>query len=67
VPTEEITAVVENGTIKLPPDVHLPDGLKVRVLWEKPDGEATQYDREMLTDDDVQAEIQWATGRRFPP
>ena len=26
-----ITAIVENGTIKLPADVHLPDGTQVRV------------------------------------
>lgn len=26
-----ITATVENGTIKLPPDVHWPDGTRVRV------------------------------------
>lgn len=26
-----ITAIVENDTIKLPPDVHLPDGTKVNI------------------------------------
>ena len=26
-----ITAIVENDTIKLPPDVHLPDGTKVKI------------------------------------
>ncbi len=25
------TAIIENGTIKLPPDVHLPDGTEVRI------------------------------------
>jgi hypothetical protein len=64
---EEIIAVVENGAIKLPPDVHLPDGLKVRVLWEAPERGASPYDREMLGDEDVEVEIQWATGKRFQP
>jgi hypothetical protein len=35
-----ITATVENGTIKLPPGVHLPDGTKVRVETEKPGDDA---------------------------
>jgi predicted DNA-binding antitoxin AbrB/MazE fold protein len=65
---EEIVAVVENGYIKLPPDVHLPDGLKVRVIWEGIEArEVPPYDREMLTEEDVQAELRWATGERFRP
>jgi hypothetical protein len=31
-----ITATVENGAIKLPPGVHLPDGTRVRVETEPP-------------------------------
>ena len=27
-----IAATVENGTIKLPPDIHLPDGTRVEIL-----------------------------------
>jgi hypothetical protein len=30
-----ITGVVENGSIKLPPDVHLPDGTRVTIEVEK--------------------------------
>jgi len=65
-PMKEVVGVVENGRIKLPPVVHLPDGLAVRVVWDEQDEPATKpYDREGLTEEDVNAELQWATGKRF--
>ena len=63
---KEIIGIVENGQIKLPPVVHLPDGLTVRVVWDEQDELKTKpYDRENLTEEDVNAELQWATGKRF--
>ncbi len=32
-----ISATVENGNIKLPPDVHLPDGTKVEIIVTTPE------------------------------
>ncbi|HEX4087047.1 MAG TPA: hypothetical protein VHY22_19185 [Chthoniobacteraceae bacterium] len=29
-----ITAIVQNNTIKLPPDVHVPDGTSARIIFE---------------------------------
>jgi hypothetical protein len=62
---EEIIGVVENGKIKLPPGVCLPDGLTVRVSWDERDLQAPAYDREMLTEEDVKADLRWATGKHF--
>ena len=63
---KEAVGIVENGQVKLPPVVHLPDGLAVRVVWdERDETSAKSYDRESLTDEDVNAELQWATGNRF--
>jgi hypothetical protein len=65
---EEITAVVENGQIKLPPELHLPDGLTVRVIWEEgPDLRLPPLEREMLTEEDVMADIRWAMGEHPNP
>jgi hypothetical protein len=65
--TQEIVAIVEDGQIKLPPHVRLPDGVTVRVIWDEADQRGTApYDREMLTEEDVKADLDWATGRRFP-
>lgn len=63
---KEVIGVVENGQVKLPSAVHLPDGLTVRVVWDE-QGESTAkpYDRKSLTEEDVNAELQWATGKRF--
>ena len=32
-----ITATIENGSIKLPPDVHVPDGTTARIILEEAD------------------------------
>jgi hypothetical protein len=64
---EEIIAVVENGQIKLPPEVHLPDGLTVRVIWAKENASKSgPYDREPLTEEDIEADLRMATGKLFP-
>lgn len=63
---KEVTGIVENGRIKLPPAVHLPDGLTVRVVWDEQDEiKVEPYDRESLTEEDVDVELRWATGKRF--
>ena len=62
----EITAVVENGQVKLPSDVRLPEGARVRVIWDEGGVGRAPYDRQELTAEDVAAELQWATGKRFP-
>lgn len=63
---EEVTAVVADGQIKLPEGLKLPDGLIVRIVWDLDDLPPQQpYDREMLTEEDVRADLQWATGKRF--
>jgi len=63
---KEVTGIVEKGRIKLPPVVHLPDGLTVKVVWDEQDEPAAKpYDREGLTEEDLNAELQWATGKRY--
>ena len=63
---KEIIGVVDNGQIILPPIMHLPDGLRVRVIWDDLNESASPlYDREKLTEEDLAAELQWATGTRF--
>ena len=63
---KEIIGVVENGQIVLPPIVHLPDGLRVRVIWDDLNEPASApYDREKLTEEDLADELRWATGTRF--
>ena len=58
----EITGVVENGTIKLPSSVRLPEGLAVKIVW---DDETPPYDRDELTGEDISKDLEWATGERF--
>ena len=45
-----ITAIVENGTIKLPPGTHVPDGTKVEITL--PTAPATKADRPFAWMDD---------------
>ena len=64
---KEIIGVVEKGMVKLPSAVHLPDGLRVKVVWdEQGETDVKPYDRAPLTQEDVDADLQWATGKRFP-
>jgi hypothetical protein len=65
---KEATGVVENGTVRLLEPVPLADGTKVRILWEDRDNEPPVFlEREALTEEDVQADLRWATGKRFAP
>lgn len=57
----ETTGVVEGGSIRLPPDIQLPEGTTVRVSWN----DAGPYDRQPLTEGEVRADLAWAT--REPP
>lgn len=61
---KEVTGIVENGQIRLPPSVRLPEHLEVRVVWDEADEQPQPYDREMLTEADVRADLAWATGQR---
>lgn len=63
---KEAIGVVEDGRIKLPPSIHLPDGAKVRVTWEEPASTRPPIEREPLSEEQVASDIQWATGKRFP-
>jgi hypothetical protein len=60
--THETTGVVERGSIRLPPDVRLPEGTAVRVSWDEVEPASKKpYDRQPLTEDDVRADLAWAT------
>ncbi len=61
---KETTGTVQKGTIKVHPSVHLPEGATVRILWED-EPTPKPLEREALTDDDVTADIRWATGKQF--
>jgi hypothetical protein len=62
----EITATVENGRIILPDTVRLPDGTRVKITWDQDTGSTVgPYEREPLTAEDIEADLRWATGRRF--
>lgn len=61
-PVREVTGIVENGRITLPASVHLPDGVRVRVIFEEP----LPFEREPLDEAEVAADLAWADGKRFP-
>lgn len=67
IPMAEVTAIVENGQIRLPAGVQLPDGLQVRIVWDDSMREQKPYERTPLTEEDVRADLVWATGKRFQP
>lgn len=53
--------VVEGGRVRLPADVTLPEGQEVRVEWEdEPARYGPPLEREPLTLEDVQHDIEWA-------
>lgn len=62
---KEATGVVEHGQVKLPRGVVLPDGTPVKISWQESGGAGLPLEREPLTDEDVAADIAWATGKRF--
>lgn len=62
---KEFTAIVIHGQVLLPPSVKIPDGTAVRVLWSEGEESTRPYDREVLEAEDVEADLTWATGKRF--
>ena len=63
---KEVLGTVEKGVVKLPDSVSLPDGSRVRVLWDEDSIESRQpLERQPLDEQEVKLEIEWATGRRF--
>jgi hypothetical protein len=62
----EIVTIVKNGQIEIPADLHLPEGAKVRLIWGETDPKFLPYDREELSEEEVRADVDWATGRHFP-
>jgi hypothetical protein len=64
---KEVIATVENGQVKLPPSVRLPEGIRVRVAWEEEEAAALPpLEDEPWTEEELKADLQWATGKRFP-
>jgi hypothetical protein len=58
--------VVEGGRIRLPDGVELPEGQPVAVEWDEDWARwGPPLEREPLTLEDVQHEIEGATGKRF--
>jgi predicted DNA-binding antitoxin AbrB/MazE fold protein len=62
---KEILGTVEKGVVKLPASVSLPDGSRVRVLWDEDPVESQPLERQALDEQEVKLEIEWATGKRF--
>ena len=55
-----IAATVENGTIKLPPDIHLPDGTKVECVVPLDERLSVEDAPPAVDDDDPHWMRQWA-------
>ena len=63
---KEVIGTVEKGVVKLPASVSLPDGSRVRVVWDEDSVESRQpLERQPIDDEEVEFEIEWATGKRF--
>jgi hypothetical protein len=58
----EVIGIVERGVVRLPEETSLPEGARVRVLYEPP---AEPFEREPLLEDDILADIAWARGDHF--
>ena len=60
---------VEHGRIVLPPEVRLPEGMRVLVEWAVDDlsetAPAPPLEREPWTEEDVQQEMEWARNWRW--
>ena len=64
--TKQITAIIEHGQVRLPEALHLPDGSVVQVVWSE-DDDLPPLEREPWTEEELQADLAWANGRRFAP
>ena len=59
----EVTGVIKDGKVVLPASVKLPDGAKVRVVFDAAQGgTGTPLEREALAWDDVEADLRIAKG-----
>ena len=64
----EVIGIVEQGRIKLPPTVHLSEGQSVRVLLDALESVAHRLpplEEEEWTEEEIQHELDWATGTQF--
>lgn len=63
---KSVIGVVEQGRIRLPGDVLLPEGCEVFVQWDDEAEPHRPYlEREPLTEEDVLHDIEWAHGHRW--
>lgn len=62
---KHMNAIVENGQIVLPEAVPLPDGSTVKIVWDEQTSLAP-LEKEPWTEEDLQADLDWANGKRFP-
>ena len=59
--------VVEEGRVRLPEDMWLPEGQRVLVQWDEESTPRGPYlEREPLTLEEIGPDIEWASGARFP-
>lgn len=62
---KEVIATIEEGQIRLPEKLSLPDGTMIRLMWEE-QTTPTPYEPEPLTEEDVRVDLEWARKNRFP-
>jgi hypothetical protein len=63
---KETEGTVVKGVIQLPPAVQLPEGATVKIHWEDAQ-DPKPLELEPLAVEDVEADILWATGKKFGP
>jgi hypothetical protein len=63
----EVTGIVKNGKVELPPTVRPPEGAAVRVSWEEEavEPDRAPVERKPVRERDVQSDMAWAL--RKPP
>ncbi len=63
----EVIGIVERGQIKLPPSIHLSEGQSVRVLLDGLESSSLlpPLEDEEWTEEEIQHELDWATGTQF--
>ena len=62
----EVPGVIRDGKVVLPASVNLPEGAKVRVVLDVPqDASALPFEREPLTWEDIEIDLQAAKRLRF--
>lgn len=61
---KQITAVVEDGQIKVSEAVPLPNGSIVHIVWDETTT-TVPLEKEPWTEEDLQADLAWANGKRF--